>query len=84
MLWAISCVDKPDTAAIRDSVLQPHRIRNARAGCLAEALSVQPVALNSTIGIDGKFLNRRHLTGAGQGPRPMQFSNNQISNDSRE
>lgn len=25
MLWAISCVDKPDTAAIRDSVLQPHR-----------------------------------------------------------
>lgn len=50
MLWAISCADKPDTAAIRDSVLQPHRIRNARAGCLAEALSVQPVALNSTIG----------------------------------
>lgn len=25
MLWAIVCVDKPDTAAIRDSVLQPHR-----------------------------------------------------------
>lgn len=25
MLWAISCIDKPDTAAIRDSVLQPHR-----------------------------------------------------------
>ncbi len=25
MLWAISCVDKPDTAAIRASVLQPHR-----------------------------------------------------------
>jgi uncharacterized protein YciI len=25
MLWAISCVDKPDTAAIRDRVLQPHR-----------------------------------------------------------
>jgi uncharacterized protein len=25
MLWAISCVDKPDTAAIRDKVLQPHR-----------------------------------------------------------
>jgi len=25
MLWAISCVDKPDTAAIRDSVLVPHR-----------------------------------------------------------
>lgn len=25
MLWAISCVDKPDTAAIRDSVLAPHR-----------------------------------------------------------
>ena len=25
MLWAISCVDKPNTAAIRDSVLQPHR-----------------------------------------------------------
>jgi uncharacterized protein len=25
MLWAIFCVDKPDTAAIRDSVLQPHR-----------------------------------------------------------
>ena len=25
MLWTISCVDKPDTAAIRDSVLQPHR-----------------------------------------------------------
>jgi uncharacterized protein len=25
MLWAISCVDKPNTAAIRESVLQPHR-----------------------------------------------------------
>jgi len=25
MLWAISCVDKPNTAAIRDKVLQPHR-----------------------------------------------------------
>ena len=25
MLWAISCVDKPDTAAIRQSVLQQHR-----------------------------------------------------------
>jgi uncharacterized protein YciI len=25
MLWTISCIDKPDTAAIRDSVLQPHR-----------------------------------------------------------
>ena len=25
MLWAISCVDKPNTAAIRDSVLLPHR-----------------------------------------------------------
>ncbi|HSB48282.1 MAG TPA: YciI family protein [Burkholderiales bacterium] len=25
MLWAISCVDKPDTAAIREKVLQPHR-----------------------------------------------------------
>lgn len=25
MLWVISCVDNPNTAAIRDSVLQPHR-----------------------------------------------------------
>ncbi len=25
MLWAISCVDKPDTAAIREKWLQPHR-----------------------------------------------------------
>jgi len=25
VLWAISCVDKPNTAAIRASVLQPHR-----------------------------------------------------------
>src|SRR5262245_7207122 len=25
MLWAISCVDKPNTAPIRDKVLQPHR-----------------------------------------------------------
>lgn len=25
MLWTISCIDKPNTAAIRDSVLQPHR-----------------------------------------------------------
>ena len=25
MLWAISCVDKPNTAAIRDKHLQPHR-----------------------------------------------------------
>lgn len=25
MLWVISCVDKPNTAAIRASVLQPHR-----------------------------------------------------------
>lgn len=25
MLWAIVCVDKPNTAAIRETVLQPHR-----------------------------------------------------------
>ena len=25
MLWAITCVDKPNTAAIREKVLQPHR-----------------------------------------------------------
>lgn len=25
MLWVISCVDNPATAAIRESVLQPHR-----------------------------------------------------------
>lgn len=25
MLWVISCIDKPNTAAIRESVLQPHR-----------------------------------------------------------
>lgn len=25
MLWAIFCTDKPNTAAIRESVLQPHR-----------------------------------------------------------
>lgn len=25
MLWAISCVDKPNTAAIRDKHLEPHR-----------------------------------------------------------
>ena len=25
MLWAISCTDKPNTAAIRDEHLQPHR-----------------------------------------------------------
>lgn len=25
MLWAISCIDKPNTAAIRDKHLQPHR-----------------------------------------------------------
>lgn len=25
MLWVISCTDNPNTAAIRDSVLQPHR-----------------------------------------------------------
>ena len=25
MLWAISCVDNPNTAAIREKVLQPHR-----------------------------------------------------------
>jgi len=25
MLWIVSCTDKPNTAAIRDSVLQPHR-----------------------------------------------------------
>jgi uncharacterized protein YciI len=25
MLWAISCVDKPNTAAIRDEFLKPHR-----------------------------------------------------------
>jgi hypothetical protein len=25
MLWAVSCLDKPNTAAIRDSVLQIHR-----------------------------------------------------------
>jgi uncharacterized protein YciI len=25
MLWAVSCIDKPNTAEIRASVLQPHR-----------------------------------------------------------
>jgi uncharacterized protein len=25
MLWIVSCTDKPNTAAIRESVLQPHR-----------------------------------------------------------
>lgn len=25
MLWAISCTDQPNTAAIREKVLQPHR-----------------------------------------------------------
>lgn len=25
MLWVVFCVDKPNTAAIRESVLQPHR-----------------------------------------------------------
>ncbi len=25
MLWAISCTDKPNTAAIRERILQPHR-----------------------------------------------------------
>ena len=25
MLWVVTCVDKPNTAAIRESVLQPHR-----------------------------------------------------------
>ncbi len=25
MLWVISCTDKPDTAALRESVLEPHR-----------------------------------------------------------
>ena len=25
MLWAISCIDNPNTAKIRESVLQPHR-----------------------------------------------------------
>jgi len=25
MLWTISCVDNPNSAAIRDKVLQPHR-----------------------------------------------------------
>jgi uncharacterized protein YciI len=25
MLWVISCIDKPNTAAIREKVLQPHR-----------------------------------------------------------
>ena len=25
MLWVVTCVDKPNTAAARESVLQPHR-----------------------------------------------------------
>lgn len=25
MLWAVSCIDQPNTAAIREKVLQPHR-----------------------------------------------------------
>ena len=25
MLWIVTCVDNPNTAAIRESVLQPHR-----------------------------------------------------------
>jgi hypothetical protein len=31
-----------------------HLIRNAKAGCFAEALIVQPVTLNSTIEVNGK------------------------------
>jgi hypothetical protein len=42
MLWAISCIDKPDTAAIRDSVLQPHRdYLKSRKGILVLAGATQ-------------------------------------------
>jgi uncharacterized protein YciI len=42
MLWAISCIDKPDTAAIRDSVLQPHRdYLQSRKGILVLAGATQ-------------------------------------------
>ncbi len=34
-----------------------HLIRNAKAGCFAEGLIVQPVPLNSTIEVNGKPLS---------------------------
>lgn len=42
MLWAISCVDKPNTAAIRDKHLQPHRdYLKSRKGILVLAGATQ-------------------------------------------
>jgi len=42
MLWTISCVDKPNTAAIREKVLQPHRdYLQSRKGILVLAGATQ-------------------------------------------
>jgi len=42
MLWTISCTDKPNTAAVRASVLQPHRdYLQSRKGILVLAGATQ-------------------------------------------
>ena len=42
MLWTISCTDKPNTAAVRASVLQPHRdYLQSRKGMLVLAGATQ-------------------------------------------
>lgn len=51
MLWVISCVDKPNTAAIRDSVLQPHRdYLGSQKGILVLAGGTQNDAGTAAIG----------------------------------
>lgn len=51
MLWAISCVDNPNTAAIRDSVLQPHRdYLKSQKGILVLAGATQNDAGTEAIG----------------------------------
>ena len=39
-----------------------HLIRNAKAGCFAEGLIVQPVPLNSTIEVNGKPFHIEGIT----------------------
>jgi uncharacterized protein YciI len=51
MLWVISCVDKPNTAAIREQHLQPHRdYLQSQKGILVLAGATQSDDGSSAIG----------------------------------
>jgi len=51
MLWAVSCIDQPNTAAIREKVLQPHRdYLKSQKGILVLAGATQTDDGNEAIG----------------------------------